>query len=65
MREENHMIMSGRILAPAEYSHKGWGEDFAAMKVAVSRLSGVEDHLPVILPQIFHQFGEYRKSDHL
>lgn len=47
----NHILLHGRTEAAPERSHINHGETYFTFPLAVSRLSGVEDRLNVIVPE--------------
>ncbi len=48
---ENRIELQGRVAAEPEFSHRNHGMDYCRMPLAVPRLSGAEDILPLILPR--------------
>ena len=47
---DNHLYLSGTAMTGVEYSHSVKGRDYFTVKLAVTRLSGHDDVLTVILP---------------
>ncbi len=47
----NEVELEGRVVQEPEFSHKAKEESFYKMFVAVKRKSGVEDILPVVIPE--------------
>lgn len=56
--ETNHMIASGRITAPLQYSHSIKGEAFFKTNMEVTRSSGTKDIVPLILSEQLLDFKE-------
>ena len=50
-RPNNKVFLSGTIVGERTFSHEIYGEGFYEMKVAVKRLSGQEDVLPVTVSE--------------
>ncbi|WAJ24025.1 single-stranded DNA-binding protein [Lacrimispora xylanolytica] len=45
----NTVVLAGEVVSGFRYSHEVYGEGFYTMTLAVKRLSGEIDHLPVIM----------------
>lgn len=48
---QNHIILSGKLIGPITFSHSVFGEDFFRAYMEISRLSDYVDTLPVTLPR--------------
>lgn len=46
----NHVRLSGEVIGAPRFSHSVYGEDFYQLSLAVPRLSGAIDTLPLMLP---------------
>ena len=61
--EDNSVCVCGAVAASPELNHQLYGEDFYSFKLAVPRLSGVVDIVPVMFPgrvlPVVPQEGEY------
>lgn len=76
--DNNQIILRGRVEDDPVFDHVLYGENFYSFKIAVPRLSGVEDLLPVTLPEralihpktgehvaVYGQLRSYKKAaDH-
>ncbi|MCM1306291.1 MAG: single-stranded DNA-binding protein [Bacteroides sp.] len=49
--QNNRVCLSGRIMSEAEFSHEIMGEGFYDLNVAVKRLSGQEDIIPLTVSE--------------
>ena len=47
----NHVLLCGQVLTQPQPSHVNHGQSFSRFLLSVPRLSGLEDCLPVIVPQ--------------
>ena len=50
-KQNNKVFISGRVVGEKVFSHEIYGEGFYEIKVAVKRLSGQEDILPVTISE--------------
>lgn len=55
--KNNRVVLSGTISGEPEYSHKTEWETFHQMMLAVTRLSGTVDEIPVLLSEHLIQDG--------
>lgn len=51
-RENNNVHVEGTLIEPFAYSHCFFGEKFYASTIAVQRLSGVEDHIRIMVSEV-------------
>lgn len=51
MLEENRIVMIGRVVSELEFSHKTYGESFYLVKLGVTRKSGYEDQIPLMISE--------------
>lgn len=75
--KNNKVFISGEIVTEAEFSHEVYGEGFYEMNVAVKRLSGQNDILPVTVSErliadkdlkvgvTVHALGQFRSYNKL
>ena len=49
--ENNRIEISGKIYSLCEFSHKVYGEGFYNFNIAVKRLSGSEDIIPITVSE--------------
>ena len=50
-KQSNRVFISGRVVSDKTFSHEVYGEGFYELSVAVKRLSGQEDILPVTISE--------------
>ncbi len=58
----NKMFIKGRMETELEFSHETFGEKFYRTKVKVTRKSGVDDHIPVIVSELLIRKDLINKS---
>jgi len=51
MLDENRAVLTGKILSEPEFSHKTYGESFFVIMLGVTRKSGYEDHVPLMISE--------------
>ena len=51
MPDDNCIILTGRIMSEPELSHKTYGENFYIMYLGVTRKSGYEDRIPLMISE--------------
>ena len=49
--KNNKVYLSGKVVTKADFSHEVYGESFYEMTLAVERLSGQEDKLPITVSE--------------
>lgn len=49
--DENSAVLTGTVLSEPEFSHKTYGESFYIMKFGVTRKSGYEDHIMLMISE--------------
>ena len=50
-KQNNRVFLSGTIVTEKRFSHETYGEGFYEMDMAVKRLSGQEDVLPITVSE--------------
>lgn len=60
--KSNKMFIKGKMETELEFSHETFGEKFYRTKVRVTRNSGVDDHIPVIVSELLIQKDLINKS---
>ena len=56
--ETNHMIASGRITAPFQFSHEIRGEGFLKTNLEITRSSGINDVIPLVISEQLLDFNQ-------
>ena len=51
MTEANKVFLTGRVLTGPSFSHKAYGEAFYIMTMGISRKSGYEDKIKLLVPE--------------
>ena len=51
----NYVTVTGKMESDLEFSHKSGNKSFYMTKIAVKRLSDVEDHIQLIVPETLRQ----------
>ncbi len=51
MLEENRAVLTGRVAAELEFSHKTYGESFYMVTLGIVRKSGYEDMIPLMISE--------------
>ena len=51
IQDENRAVMTGKVISGLEFSHKTYGESFFVMMVGITRKSGYEDQVPVMISE--------------
>ncbi len=49
--DENRAVLTGEVLNDPEFSHKSYGESFFVFDLGVTRKSGYEDRIPVMISE--------------
>lgn len=62
-RETNVAQLLGTVEGEPKFSHRSFGEQFYEMRMAVSRRSGYEDQIPVIISERLMLTGQPQKGD--
>jgi hypothetical protein len=47
--QNNKVYLCGKVFGKPEYSHEVMGEGFYEMQLAIERLSGQEDYIPLTI----------------
>lgn len=60
MLDENRAVLTGKILSEPEFSHKTYGESFFIVMLGVTRKSGYEDQVPLMISErLLHNIKLY------
>ena len=62
-RETNVAQLLGTVEGEPKFSHRSFGEQFYEMRMAVSRRSGYEDQIPVIISERLMLTGQPQEGD--
>jgi len=65
MQNQNHVELCGTVAAPPAFSHENHGERFYRFPLAVPRLSGQVDQLPVVVPAALLDQVQYDEPVHV
>ena len=57
--EQNHILLSGRVISPPVYSHTAYGEDFSVFRMASVRRSGTADEINIVTARRLLLSGEF------
>ena len=63
MLDENRAVMTGIILSEPEFSHKTYGESFFTAMMGVTRKSGYEDQVPLMISERLLHDTEMHSGD--
>lgn len=51
MMGENHAVLTGTVISGPEFSHKTYGESFFIIELGITRKSGYEDRIPLMVSE--------------